>query len=202
MTPTAVVTLTNAYRRGNLMLRAQTLRDLRRLWPLLRVSDLDRTFPALLSSTSTLVERDRRRASGLAASYLRGSRLASGVAGQATVVLADPLPADQLAASLHATSVAAVRRGFGNGLTDAAAMDNAFVMTAGSVGRLVLDAGRATVMRSVTRDLRGKGWERVASGAACRFCLMLAGRGSVYTEESVDFRSHDHCACSAQPVYI
>jgi hypothetical protein len=194
--------LTVAYRRGSLVLRAQTLRDLQRIWPQLRYSDLDASFPSFLTSTRLLVQRDRARASGLASSYVRGVRFAQGVPGDATVVLADPVPTAQVEASMHTTSVAAVKRATSKGIGAGAAMENAFVMTSGSVARLVLDAGRQTVMRSVLRDTRGKGWERVAGGAACRFCLMLAGRGSVYTEESVDFRSHDHCACSAMPVYV
>jgi hypothetical protein len=193
--------LTRTYRRQNLVLRAQTVLDLRKLWPQLRWEALDTSFPSLLTSVGLLVRRDRERSMGLATSYVRAFRLVEGVPGQATIALADPLPDEQLAASLHATSVAAVKRSKGIGMAERAALENAFVMASGSVSRLVLNAGRQTVMRSVIRDLRGKGWERVTSGG-CSFCRMLAGRGSVYTEESADFNAHDHCACSAQPVYL
>jgi hypothetical protein len=41
----------------------------------------------------------------------------------------------------------------------------------------------------------------VTSGNACDFCSMLADRGAVYGEASAEFEAHDHCSCSAQPVY-
>jgi hypothetical protein len=36
---------------------------------------------------------------------------------------------------------------------------------------------------------------------ACDFCEMLADRGAVYGEASADFEAHDHCSCSAEPVF-
>jgi hypothetical protein len=30
---------------------------------------------------------------------------------------------------------------------------------------------------------------------------MLASRGPVYSERSVDFHAHDHCSCTAEPIY-
>jgi hypothetical protein len=30
---------------------------------------------------------------------------------------------------------------------------------------------------------------------------MLAGRGSVYSADTAEFEAHDHCGCSAEPVY-
>lgn len=43
-------------------------------------------------------------------------------------------------------------------------------------------------------------YQRVASPTACKFCRMLAGRGPVYRLETVGFRSHGNCGCSAEPV--
>lgn len=43
-------------------------------------------------------------------------------------------------------------------------------------------------------------YQRVASPTACAFCRMLAGRGPVYRLETVGFRSHGNCGCSAEPV--
>jgi hypothetical protein len=31
---------------------------------------------------------------------------------------------------------------------------------------------------------------------------MLAGRGAVYSADTVDFHTHGHCGCTAEPVYI
>jgi hypothetical protein len=191
--------LTAAYRRANLALRAVTVRDLQRVWPLLRWHELDASFPNLLAGVSALVERDRQRAQAVSGAYLDAARQAQGAGGRATLVAVPPLPADQLAASLHATTVAPVKRAASAGVPEEQAMANGFAQASGSVSRLVLDAGRAAVLASVRAD--DARWARVASGGACRFCLDLAGRGAVYTSDTADFRSHDHCVCSAEPAY-
>lgn len=41
----------------------------------------------------------------------------------------------------------------------------------------------------------------MTSAKACNFCSALAGRGIVYSTESVDFKAHDACSCSAVSVY-
>lgn len=63
--------------------------------------------------------------------------------------------------------------------------------------RHVADAGRRTVLTaSRMNNLR---WRRVLSGAEdCDFCRMLAGRGYVYTADSVQFHSHNGCDCRAE----
>ena len=66
--------------------------------------------------------------------------------------------------------------------------------------RRVREADRQTVMRSVAADPRATGWRRITHGG-CKFCNMLAGRGEVYTADTVRFASHDHCRCTAVPAY-
>lgn len=49
-------------------------------------------------------------------------------------------------------------------------------------------------------------WRRTTVGTSCKFCLMLASRGAVYTSEDVakygyaGSRYHDHCDCGAELV--
>src|SRR5690625_606941 len=74
--------------------------------------------------------------------------------------------------------------------------DAARSLVAGGLQRRIADVGRRTVMGSAVADPGADGWQRVASGGGCSFCSMLAGRGAVYTEETVDFASHDHCRCT------
>jgi hypothetical protein len=69
----------------------------------------------------------------------------------------------------------------------------------GGFQRIVADAGRNTVIGSLKEDPRGRGWSRQTSGSACGFCEMLAGRGAVYSADTADFQSHDHCFCVAVP---
>jgi hypothetical protein len=71
----------------------------------------------------------------------------------------------------------------------------------GSATRLVLNGGRQTITNVATQDKAAEGWERVIEPGACSFCAMLAGRGGVYKESTVDFRAHDHCHCVARPVF-
>lgn len=60
---------------------------------------------------------------------------------------------------------------------------------------------RDTITVNTRLDPDGAGWRRIANPDACGFCRMLAGRGAVYKRASVQFASHEHCFCSAQPVW-
>lgn len=71
----------------------------------------------------------------------------------------------------------------------------------GASTRLVLMGGRDTITRASGMDKVARGWERIIEPGACSFCAMLAGRGGVYTSETVSFRAHDHCHCVARPVF-
>lgn len=72
---------------------------------------------------------------------------------------------------------------------------------AGGVQRRLSDAARRTAAFSSTEDPRAKGWQRQTSGNGCSFCQLLASRGTVYSRETVDFASHDSCACVAVPAF-
>ena len=74
-------------------------------------------------------------------------------------------------------------------------MGNALVQVSGSMSRISLNAGRETVMSAVRSDPAAFGWSRDGTGDTCAFCSMLISRGPVYKEETVGFKSHDHCAC-------
>lgn len=193
--------LTEGYRRANQALRAATLRDFLRLWPVLDPARMDETFPAWALSTRTLIARDRARAAGLAAGYLKATRLSSGVAGEATVVLSSTMPAAQVETSLSVTARAGYYTALRYGRTPEQARQVALVRSAGAVSRLVLGGGRDTVQASLRADRKGRGWQRVTSAKACDFCVMLAGRGAVYSADTANFSAHDHCSCTVRPVY-
>lgn len=59
---------------------------------------------------------------------------------------------------------------------------------------------RDTITGNRRRDSEAIGWKRVCVGG-CSFCQMLAGRGSVYSDDTVRFASHPHCHCTAVPVF-
>lgn len=74
-------------------------------------------------------------------------------------------------------------------------------LVAGGLQRRIANAARETVTLSSVEDPQTRGWQRVTSGDACEFCSMLASRGTVYSEHTADFASHDHCNCHATPAF-
>lgn len=62
--------------------------------------------------------------------------------------------------------------------------------------RHVKQAGREAVIDAAEDN--GMAWARELTGAEnCGFCAMLASRGAVYSQKSVNFRTHDYCDCQA-----
>ena len=59
---------------------------------------------------------------------------------------------------------------------------------------------RSTILRNRQQDEECVGWRRVTSGG-CRLCRMLSDRGAVYKESTARFATHEHCNCTAQPVF-
>lgn len=61
---------------------------------------------------------------------------------------------------------------------------------------------RDTVLGNARTDQEAIGWSRIARGNACKFCVMLAGKGAVYRSESTaTFASHKSCHCAARPAF-
>lgn len=180
--------------------QARSLRDLLAIWPLLDFDNLDASFAAWLPALSTLIDRDRQVMVGAASIYLADEFAAQGAVGSPVIVPAAPAPPAQVAASASAVTVAGYRTALTT-VGPAQAPETALVRTAGMVTRLVVDAGRQTVTGSVALDPNGYGWSRVTSPNACGFCRMLEGRGNVYRGNTATFSSHDHCKCSARPIY-
>jgi hypothetical protein len=197
----AVEALTATHRKAQLALRAKVIRDLHRIWPALRWDDIERTFPLWATVASTLIARNRATSSAIASSYYRALRFQQGVTDPLDLVIAEPLPAAQVQTSLRVTSLVSIKAAAARGIARDAAMANAFVTSSGSISRLVLDAGRETIRATAIADPRSEGWQRITSGRACTFCSTLAGQGAVYREATADFQAHDHCGCTAQPVF-
>jgi hypothetical protein len=77
--------------------------------------------------------------------------------------------------------------------------------------RLVAEAFRETMIANVVADPSAAGWRRFARPEACKFCLMLAARGAVYTSTTARFAAHSavmsgnrkggNCMCIAGPEF-
>lgn len=100
--------------------------------------------------------------------------------------------------SLLVTGPGNLKRQAALGRTEQQAKNNGLVTASGAASRQVLNGGRATTLTLVGADDQAVGWARLTDGNPCAFCALLASRGPVYkTAETVGFKAHDHCACTA-----
>lgn len=197
----AAARLTEAHRIAQTRLGAQTVAAMRAIWPLLDPNDLDRSTRRWLTAAMPVIRSQRTTSSRLAANYLRTFKAIEIGGVQAPVVLNETVAIAQLSTSLAVTGPIHVKQAMSRGVSVVQAMKTAEATSAAAAMRLSLDAGRGTVLRSIRADDEALGYARAASGNACAFCAMLASRGPVYGEESVDFAAHDHCSCGFEPVY-
>lgn len=58
-----------------------------------------------------------------------------------------------------------------------------------------------TMTVNSAEDPDALGWQRFTRAGACKFCLMLAAKGAVYTEVTADFAAHTSCHCLAGPSF-
>lgn len=75
----------------------------------------------------------------------------------------------------------------------------------------VATAFRETITENSREDPASVGWRRFARPEACKFCLMLAARGAVYTQATARFAAHGalmrdgrkggECMCIAGPAF-
>lgn len=197
--------LTDLHYRRQFGLRAATVRDIIKLWPMWRL-DEPGSYDRLVEAVTVLARMRARDSAALAARYYEmfrevempgGVRLTWGKAA----ALAEPPTAEQIRAAMDATGRWGVYRALAAGRTPEEAMAIGLVRLSGSIARLALNCGRETVLEAVRRDEAALGWARVTDAKPCAFCAMLASRGPVYKERTVRFRAHDHCTCTAEPVY-
>jgi hypothetical protein len=65
----------------------------------------------------------------------------------------------------------------------------------------IVNSANETVTGSAKADPQAKGYMRRTRPGACKFCIMVASRGSVFTEKSARFACHGHCYCEAVPAW-
>ncbi|WP_329520518.1 VG15 protein [Spirillospora sp. NBC_01491] len=193
--------LTAQQRQLQLALRALTVRDVIAVWRLLDPTALGSTWPGVETALARIVSARRTQSALLAARYISAFRAAELGGGTAPVVPESPVDSAALRTSLAVTGPATIER-LARTQTPAVAGRTAMTRVVGAVTRHVLDGGRAMLTDTIRADRQALGWARSASGSACAFCAMLAGRGPVYrSERTSQFRSHDNCGCGIEPVY-
>lgn len=161
-------------------------RDLTSLWR--QVTTAAAAQQALNDILPALIETYGAAAAAVAADWYDEARIKAGVGGSFRAFPIE-LP-DHGAYQLS-----------GWALTEGKSLDTAQTLVAGGLQRRIANAARYTVARSSIADPMAGGWKRVGDGSSCTFCSMLLGRGAVYTEISAQFKSHDHCGCTAAPAF-
>lgn len=201
------LTVAMSARQMQIDIRSALVRDVARLWPLLDASRLDTTFPGWVRAMTLLVKSYRGQSAAAAAAAYRVARqdATQSPAPRSLVKFApDPEP-DWLIRAFGFSGPGTLNK-------DVARPNTALTVTMGTASRIVLDAGRTTIIDTVAADPVAVGWYRVTDGKPCAFCALLASRGVVYKKNSFDrsnahfagdgtAKVHNDCGCGFSPAF-
>lgn len=184
--PTA---LSNAHRRELRTLTGLATSDLAALWRSLERADEARD--ALMDILPRLVTIYGTAAATLAADYFDEARESASARGTFRAIPAVPVEGEPLdvLARVAVGPLFGVNPDFGSALT----------LAQGGLQRHIANADRETVRFSSIQDRAARGWVRVGSGE-CDWCRQYLD-GEVHYVEGYDFQAHDHCGCTAEPVF-
>jgi hypothetical protein len=194
--------LTAAHRAAQLAARAGNLRELVRLWSVVDPTNLSSTIETFARAAAILAGQGYEHSGVIAARYYSlFRRVEIGAAG--TAVRAAPrATVEALASEIRGAALSGILDARRGGLSVPAASQRGLVRVAGTVGKLILNGGRRTIITAAHTDKQALGWARVTGGSACAFCKMLASRGAVYkSEKSAEFETHGACGCTSEVVY-
>ena len=190
-------------------------RDLAAFWALVQGWPADEVRDALMEVLPALGEQYGDAAAALAADYFETAREAAEVQGTFSPVIAEAPDrarwealsrwgVDPLRVTPKTPQVDDDGDPFDFGPDAEPDYAAALSRVSGGLQRTIADRHRLTIVESSIADPAASGWRRVARAGACDFCKVLADRRSdgengVYTEASVQFKSHDNCSCMASP---
>jgi len=146
---------------------------------------------AVIGITQLMVREYGQAAGEFAAEWYNDVRLSEGVRGNFTAAAA--------VQSFDEAIDQTVRRSVASLFTDAPDLSEVIRAVTSKAAQYTVDGARNTVRSNAIRDPQASGWKRIAHGETCDFCLMLVGRGGVYKRETVTFKSHAGCNCTAAP---
>lgn len=147
---------------------------------------------SLISQTNLVVSQYGDVAASMAAEWYDDIRVSEGVRGSFRALPQDS-PYDSAAVD------GMVRRAVAPMFDEVPDVAAVMRTVSQNAGKYVLGASRETIRRNSFIDPNGQGFQRVARGETCDFCLMLVGRGAVYKRETAFFASHGDCNCAAVP---
>jgi len=65
----------------------------------------------------------------------------------------------------------------------------------------LVNSANLVVTGAAAEDPNARGYMRQTRPGACKFCIMVASRGAVYTKKSATFACHGFCYCEAVPAW-
>lgn len=148
----------------------------------------------LFEYVPTLIAQYGDIAATVAADWYDELREAEGIPGRFQAPMADLVPLEVVNGRLgYATRQ--------DGPLYAGALDVLTDFVATVANEYALQPGRDTVMQAAHKDKAA--YARVPERGACKFCLMLASRGFVYSKSTVgdSKKFHGKCRCNAMPVW-
>lgn len=193
--------LAEEYRAEQARLSAEVTRDVVVLWLATYEPGNSQVWRRLLDALRVLISGFRGRSSRAAVNYYLNARSQARAPGLLVPKMAPDPPAELVEVTAQVTGARAYGRSLTSGMTVEQARRNAGVQLSGAASRIVLDAGRQTILDAVDEDREAIGWIRITDAKPCAFCAMLASRGPVYQEDTASFQAHPHCACIAAPVF-
>mgnify|MGYP007126047937 CR=1 FL=1 len=193
--------LAEQHRAAQARLAAQATREVLRLWLDAYQPREPSVWRALIAALVALISSLRRESSRLATGYYIESRAEARVPGFFVPSPAPEAPREWIEETARIAGARTYGRALSADVPERQARQNAGVAVAGSMERIVLDAGRRTILDAVEEDREAIGWARITDANPCAFCAMLASRGPVYSEATARFEAHPHCACVAAPVW-
>lgn len=191
--------LTEANRRAQLRAAQRSMVKARIAYNrFLDVADLDASFPTWVVMMQQIIGQGFDKSAVLAENYLRRFAVAEkfDVPDMPSVIADAALIYDNMLVNGPISIKQKIADGFGANEAKALAMERFL----GVVQERVMDGGRDLIIGVSKYYGRSGRWRRVTDGQPCAFCAMLAGRGPVYTSETVTFQSHNHCGCTAEMV--
>lgn len=194
--------LADRHRIQQVQLSAQTQRLLAEVYR--RTVDpnrLDETFPVYLRAASVVIGQGRAASDVLARRYYMRVASSAGFEASALDIPLSPMDLARVETSLRVTGPVLVKTKLAEGVSLTVANQMGLAATIAAGKRIILDGGREMLIEASRRDPNVKKWARVSDGSSCAFCAMLIGRGPVYGEQTVSFRSHDRCGCGVRLVY-
>lgn len=193
--------LTERDRRQQYAIRARVMRDVKALWRLVDPTDLAGTIGPFTRGADALIRAGYVDSAEQAYAYYLEFREAEGARARPAPRVVPPAESDP-GVEVRKAGLSGIINARRTGATLARAGANGLVKVLATAGMLVLDGGRATLIRATQADPDAKGWRRNPSSGACYFCLMLASRGPQFkSRKSAGFEAHGNCACTAEVMF-